>query len=149
MTASTRIYRQQEGRVCRSFSGEMEIAGADGNVSRVRVGPEKRWARILSHSGNWRRHGLLRHHTGFSLDDDRRELEHRGCSVQSADDTGRFPGYADLYLEMLGKQLTYDALKLIGWDADLMQTLAGELSFIRDLAHAGKIAQGRVIARTP
>ena len=46
-------------------------------------------------------------------------------------------------------QLTYDALKIIGFDTNRMQTLAGEMAFMRDLAHAGKIAQGRFIAHKP
>ena len=74
-------------------------------------------------------------------------LERNGCSVRVAEDTGRFPAYMDLYMNMLEMQLTYDALRLIGFDMDLMQTLAGEMSFLRDLARAGKIAQARFIAR--
>ena len=74
-------------------------------------------------------------------------LERNGCSVRVAEDTGRFPAYMDLYMNMIEMQLTYDALRLIGFDMDLMQTLGGEMAFLRDLAHAGKIAQGRFIAR--
>ena len=40
-----------------------------------------------------------------------------------------------------------DALKIIGFDQDLMTALAGEMVFMQQLAHAGKIAQGRFIAR--
>jgi SAM-dependent methyltransferase len=76
-------------------------------------------------------------------------LESSGCEVREAEDTGRFPPHADLYLGMLDMQLTYDALKIIEFDTDLMQTLAGEMAFMRDLAHASKIAQGRFIARKP
>lgn len=53
----------------------------------------------------------------------------------------------DLYLSMLDMQLTYDALRIIGFDVELMGMLAGEMQFIRELAHAGKVAQGRFIAR--
>jgi uncharacterized protein YqgC (DUF456 family) len=53
----------------------------------------------------------------------------------------------DLYLDMLNKQLTYDALRIIGFDMPLMQALGGEMVFMRELAHAGKIAQGIFIAR--
>ena len=73
-------------------------------------------------------------------------LEANGCEVLVAEDTGRFAPYVDLYLDMLNKQLTYDALKIIGFDADLMQTMAGEMVFMQELAHAGKIAQGIVVA---
>lgn len=69
------------------------------------------------------------------------------CQVQIAEDTGRFASYVDLYLEMLNKQLTYDALRIIGFDMALMQAMGGEMVFMQQLAHAGKIAQGIFIAR--
>ena len=46
-----------------------------------------------------------------------------GAVVRVAQDTGRFPKYVPLYLDMIEKQLTYDALKIIGFD----QALAGAL----------------------
>ena len=48
---------------------------------------------------------------------------------------------------MLNMQLTYDALRIIGFDAALMESLGGELNFVAQLAQAGKIAQGRFVAR--
>lgn len=74
-------------------------------------------------------------------------LKENGCTVVSADDTGRFPAYIDLYLSMVDMQLTFDALKIIGFNMDMLQAVAGEFAFIRELAHAGKVAQGRFIAR--
>jgi SAM-dependent methyltransferase len=74
-------------------------------------------------------------------------LKANGCDVLVAKDTGRFAPYVDLYLNMLGMQLTYDALKIIGFDQNLMQAMAGEMAFMQELAHAGKIAQGRFVAR--
>jgi SAM-dependent methyltransferase len=74
-------------------------------------------------------------------------LEECGCDVETAEDTGRFPSHVDLYLDMLNKQLTYDALKLIGFDMELMQSLGGEMVFIQQLAHEHKICQGRFVAR--
>ena len=53
----------------------------------------------------------------------------------------------DLYLDMLGKQLSYDALKIIGFDTALMETLGQEMVFIQELAHAKKIAQGLFVAK--
>ena len=47
---------------------------------------------------------------------------------------------------MLTKQLTYDALKRIGWDTELMSVLGGEMTFIQDLAHTHKISQGLITA---
>lgn len=74
-------------------------------------------------------------------------LTAHGCQVQVAEDTGRFAPYVDLYLDMLNKQLTYDALRIIGFDTALMQALGGEMVFMQQLAHADKIAQGIFVAR--
>src|SRR5512139_624882 len=74
-------------------------------------------------------------------------LKENGCAVKEAEDTGRFAEYVDLYLKMVDMQLTFDALRIIGFNLDMLQTLAGEFAFFRELAAAGKIAQGRFIAR--
>ncbi|MBN2588696.1 MAG: methyltransferase domain-containing protein [Sedimentisphaerales bacterium] len=74
-------------------------------------------------------------------------LKNNNCEVISAEDTGRFPIYIDLYLNMLNMQLTYDALKIIGFNMDLMKAMGEEMVFMQELAHTGKIAQGLFIAR--
>jgi ubiquinone/menaquinone biosynthesis C-methylase UbiE len=74
-------------------------------------------------------------------------LESNGCEVVTARDTGQFAPHVDLYLQMLNLQLTYDALKIIGFDVNLMQGLGGEMVFMQGLAHAGKIAQGLFVAK--
>jgi ubiquinone/menaquinone biosynthesis C-methylase UbiE len=74
-------------------------------------------------------------------------LKANGCDVLVAEDTKQFAPHVDLYLQMLDMQLTYDALKIIGFDTNMMQGLAGEMVFMQGLAHAGKIAQGRLVAR--
>lgn len=76
----------------------------------------------------------------------RRLLEANGCKIVAAHDTGRFAPCIDLYLDMLQKQLTYDALRIIGFDTALMQSLAGEMSFMQGLAHDDKIVQGLFVA---
>ena len=76
-----------------------------------------------------------------------RLLRDSGCTVVTADDTGRFAPYVDLYLNMVDMQLTYDAMRIIGFNADVMQAIAGEFAFLQEMAHTGKIAQGRFIAR--
>ena len=76
-----------------------------------------------------------------------RVLADLGCEVLAAEDTGRFARYLDLYLDMIQMQLTYDALRIIGFDLVAMQTIGGDMAFLRDLAHAGKMTQGRFIAR--
>lgn len=76
-----------------------------------------------------------------------RLLGKHGCQVVRAEDTGRFAPHVDLYLNMLNMQLTSDALRIIGFDMDLMKALGGEMVFMQGLARAGKIAQGLFIAR--
>ena len=74
-------------------------------------------------------------------------LKENGCQVVEASDTGRFAEYVDLYLKMVDMQLTFDALKIIGFNMEMLQMVAGEFAFISQLAHAGKVAQGRFVAR--
>lgn len=76
-----------------------------------------------------------------------RLLESAGCEVMMAEDTGRFARHVDLYLDMLQMQLTHDALRIIHFDAALMEGLEGEMKFMQALAHAGKIVQGVFVAR--
>jgi ubiquinone/menaquinone biosynthesis C-methylase UbiE len=74
-------------------------------------------------------------------------LAANGCDVLAAHDTGRFPSHVDLYLDVLGKQLAYDALKILGFDAARLESMASEMAFLGELAHAGKIAQALFVAR--
>ena len=76
-------------------------------------------------------------------------LEGSGCTVTTARDTDRFASHIDLYLDMLTMQLTYDALKVIGFDGEIMQVLGGEMTFVQQLAHDKKIIQGQLIASAP
>jgi hypothetical protein len=76
-------------------------------------------------------------------------LKENGWTVVAADDTGRFAAHFDLYLSMVDMQLTYDALKIIGFNMDMLQAVTSGFAFMRDLAHAGKLAQGRVRAHYP
>ena len=52
-------------------------------------------------------------------------LANSGCEVATAEDTGRFAPCVDLYLDMLNLQLTYDALRIIGFDTAMMEGLGG------------------------
>lgn len=74
-------------------------------------------------------------------------LEKNDCRVITAEDTGQFAPYVSLYISMLGKQLTYDALKIIGFNTALMQSLSEEMRFMQKLAAEGKLVQGRFIAK--
>jgi SAM-dependent methyltransferase len=76
-----------------------------------------------------------------------RLLSENECEVTVCEDTGLFASHIDLYLSMLRMQLTSEALRIIGFDVDMFQALIDEMTFMRQLAREGKIAQGRVVAR--
>jgi SAM-dependent methyltransferase len=73
-------------------------------------------------------------------------LASNGCSIRVAEDTGLYAPCIDLYLQMLDMQLSFDALKIIGWDTEFMGALAKEMVFIQGLAHEKKIIQGMFVA---
>ncbi|HPB30957.1 MAG TPA: class I SAM-dependent methyltransferase [Candidatus Sumerlaeota bacterium] len=83
----------------------------------------------------------------YNLDDYRKHLAASGCEVLISEDTGRFAPHCELYIHMLSMQLTYDALKIISFDGELMKTLAGELDFTFKLAQKSKIIQAIHVAR--
>jgi SAM-dependent methyltransferase len=91
--------------------------------------------------------GFMKFPTLASIPDYRALLEKNGCRVVEAEDTGRFAPYLELYLRMIEMQLTYDALAILGFDPKAMEALGGEMSFLHQLAQAGKVVQGRFIAR--
>ncbi len=74
-------------------------------------------------------------------------LQRSGCEIRVSLDTGCFPKYVPLYLDMIERQLTYDALKIIGFDQALAGALLGEMRFMQALAEAGKIIQGLIVAK--
>lgn len=76
-----------------------------------------------------------------------KHLTAAGLKVERAENTGRFAPYVDLYIDMVQKQLTYDALRIVGFDQATLQMLAGELAFTQQLAHQGKLAQALFVAR--
>jgi len=83
----------------------------------------------------------------LSLDEYPSLLQSNGCKVRIAQDTGRFAKHMPLYLDMIEKQLTYDALKIIGFDLALAQMLIGEMRFMLSLTEKGKIIQGLMVAQ--
>jgi SAM-dependent methyltransferase len=74
-------------------------------------------------------------------------LQANDCAVRVSLDTGRFPKCVPLYLDMIERQLTYDALKIIGFDTALAGTLIQEMRFLQTLADAGKVIQGLIVAQ--
>ncbi|MHC9544996.1 MAG: class I SAM-dependent methyltransferase [Vulcanimicrobiota bacterium] len=74
-------------------------------------------------------------------------LENNGCEVKTSIDTGRFFPCVELYINMLTMQLTYDALKIIGFDTALMGAMAAEMNFMKEIARDGKVIQGLFVAQ--
>ncbi len=83
----------------------------------------------------------------LSIKEYRALLEKNGCEMIVAEDTKQFTPHIELYINMLSKQLTYDALKIIGFDMNVMNVMAGEMSFMKEMSSQGRIAQGRFVAR--
>lgn len=73
-------------------------------------------------------------------------LRSNGCRILESRNTDRFASHIGLYIDMLEKQLTYDALKIIGFDTNLASSLLEEMRFLESLAAGGKIIQGLIVA---
>jgi len=67
--------------------------------------------------------------------------------VESTDLTEEYAGYVDFYIKMLTDQLSYDALKIIGDNMEMFQAMGGEMAFMAEKAHEGKMGRGRFIAK--
>lgn len=77
-------------------------------------------------------------------------LANNGCVIRVAADTGRFASSMPLYLDVIERQLTYDALKILGFDTALAARVVSEMKYLQSLAQAGKIIQGMIVAeKTP
>ena len=74
-------------------------------------------------------------------------LTGNGCDVVVSEDTGMFTPCIDLYLDMVERQLTYDALKILGFDSEMLGAVAEEMKFMLGLAQQGKVIQGRFVAQ--
>jgi len=57
------------------------------------------------------------------------------------------PTPAFTFKQMVDMQLTYEAMKIPGFDVEAMPAVAADFAFLQELAHVGKVAQGRFIAR--
>lgn len=74
-------------------------------------------------------------------------LQQAGCEIVAARDTGRFHKHIELYISMLEMQLGFDALKIVGFNQEILAGLGAEMHFTRELAAKGKLAQGLFVAR--
>lgn len=83
----------------------------------------------------------------LDIDDYRHLLADAGLRVEAAENTGRFAPYLELYRNMITMQLTYDALKAVGFDSARMDALEQERDFVRELAREAKLIQAMLVAR--
>lgn len=73
-------------------------------------------------------------------------LRKHGFTVKVSDDlTPEFAEYIQFYIDMLTKQLTFDALRIIGWDMHMMQAMGGEMGFMLEKAKAGNFGRARLV----
>ena len=73
-------------------------------------------------------------------------LKKHGFLIKVSDDlTSDFADHIQLYIDMLTKQLTFDALCIIGWDMDLMQAMGGEMGFMLEKAREGAFGRTRIV----
>lgn len=91
--------------------------------------------------------GFMRFPNVGSLERYSQWLRDAGFELEEAEDTGRFARCVDLYLAMVDQQLAYDALRILSFDRAALDVIAAEMQFMQGLAHAGKVIQGRFIAR--
>ncbi len=74
-------------------------------------------------------------------------LKKHGFEIKVSEDlTPEFADYIEFYIGMLTKQLTFDALRIIGWDMNLMQAMGGEMGFMLQKAREGCFGRTRIVA---
>lgn len=73
-------------------------------------------------------------------------LKKHGFALKVSEDlTPDFADHIQLYIDMLTRQLTFDALRIIGWDMDLMQAMGGEMAFMLQKAREGAFGRTRIV----
>lgn len=73
-------------------------------------------------------------------------LKKHGFTVKVSEDlTPDFADHIQLYIDMLTRQLTFDALRIIGWNMDLMQAMGGEMGFMLQKAREGAFGRTRLV----
>jgi ubiquinone/menaquinone biosynthesis C-methylase UbiE len=74
-------------------------------------------------------------------------LGKHGFNVKVSEDlTADFAEHIDFYIQMLTRQLTFDALRIIGWDMQLFQGMGAEMGFMSEKAHEGRFGRARLVA---
>jgi SAM-dependent methyltransferase len=82
-----------------------------------------------------------------TIDDYRDLCAAAGCDVVVAEDTGRFGPAFELYVEVLRRQLRFDALELLGSGEELVDLVTDQLAGLARLGAEQRLAQVRLVAR--
>jgi ubiquinone/menaquinone biosynthesis C-methylase UbiE len=73
-------------------------------------------------------------------------LEKHGFTVKVSEDlTEDFAEYIGFYIQMLTKQLSFDVLRIIGWDEELFMAMGGEMAFMAEKAREGAFGRARLV----
>lgn len=92
-------------------------------------------------------HGFMKFPSTESLRSYEGLLKKCGIRIMSSEDLcGQFAKSMDLYLRMIREQLTYDALRILGDDSQLLDQICEEWEFMIEMARKGKFGQGRIVA---
>ena len=70
-----------------------------------------------------------------------------GCDVDVAEDTGRFGPAFELYVELMRRQMRFDAFELFGFSEEFVDLVAEQLSGLARLGVEHKLAQARIVAK--
>lgn len=92
-------------------------------------------------------HGFMKFPNTESLKDYEALLKKYGMRIKSSEDLcAQFANSMELYLRMIREQLTYDALRILGDDAKLLDQICEQWKFMIEMARKGKFGQGRIVA---
>jgi ubiquinone/menaquinone biosynthesis C-methylase UbiE len=74
-------------------------------------------------------------------------LEKYGMRIKCAEDLcDQFSESMELYCRMISEQLTYDALRILGDNSELLDHISREWGYMIEMGRKGKFGQGRIVA---
>ena len=83
-----------------------------------------------------------------TIDGYRSLLAAHGCDVLGAEDTGRFGPSFRMCADVIRSQFAFDVLEKVDFDTAVLDLVIDELEGLSALGVAGKLVQGRFVART-
>jgi SAM-dependent methyltransferase len=83
----------------------------------------------------------------FTVDEYVVLFERENCEVVHAEDTGRFGPAFGLYAEVVRRQFSFDAFELLGFNLEMVEIVADQLSGLAALGDERKLGQLRFVAR--